>query len=357
MSTLPDQVDVLIIGAGQAGLALAQRLRETSVSFILTEHHARVGDSWRRRFDSLALFTPRRYSALPGLSLEGDPDAFPNKDEIADYLERYSQHFGLPVRTGVGIIQLHQVPDGFTAILTDDTRIHARAVVLATGAFQDPVVPAIAKHFSDHVAQFTAASYRSPDQLAPGPVLVVGDGATGRQIAAELAGLHQVTLATGRPRRVYPDRIFGKSVFWWMDHLGILRAGPSSFIGKRMKQADAFPGKHLELSVLQKMGIRIAGKVTTATGTHVTCVGGQSIKIENVIWAIGYRDRTDWVAIPEAKNAAGAFIEVAGVSPVPGLYFIGRSWQTSRGSALLLGVGDDARIIADHLCSYCLIRN
>ena len=180
-------------------------------------------------------------------------------------------------------------------------------------------------------------------------MLVVGDGATGRQIAVELAANHEVLLAVGRHRRVSPDRILGRSVFWWMDKLGILRASRESAIGRYLMKADPFPGKGLELKQLQRRGVNLVGRVVQAEGKRVSFTGGETAEVDAVLWATGYRDDTDWVAIPEAKDAHGNFLQQRGISPVPNLYFIGRSWQWTRGSALFAGVGEDAAYLTERL--------
>src|SRR5919109_675572 len=206
-------IDVLIIGAGQAGLTLGYYLRRTPLRFQLVERNQRIGDSWRRRYDVLELFTPRAYSALPGLALAGDPDGYPGKDDVAAYLEAYARHFDLPVLLGTGIQLLERHNGGFRATTDDGDRIEARAVVLATGAFQTPAIPRLAAGLSADVRQFTAETYKNAAQLPPGTTLVVGDGATGRDIAhdAQGTGNHTVILATGRRRRLLPERILGKS--------------------------------------------------------------------------------------------------------------------------------------------------
>ncbi len=223
MATLQSSLDILVIGAGQAGLALGFHLRTTPFRFQLVDRDARVGDSWRKRYESLVLFTPRAYSALPGLAVPGEPDGYPTKDEIADYLEAYASHFGLPVVPGTGIRRLGQVQEEFRAITEAGEAIDCRAVVLATGPFQRPAVPLLSKRLSASVVQLTPENYKAPDQLPPGRILVAGDGATGRQIARELTTTHEVLLATGRPRWVIPERILGETIFWWMNKLGLLR--------------------------------------------------------------------------------------------------------------------------------------
>jgi putative flavoprotein involved in K+ transport len=344
------KLDILVIGAGQAGLALGFHLRRTPFRFQLVERNARVGDSWRKRYASLVLFTPRAYSALPGLAVPGDPDGFPTKDEMADYLETYASHFDLPVVLGTDIQRLERIVDGgFRAITEDGEPIECRAVVLATGAFQRPAIPSISKGLSAGVKQLAPEDYTSPSQLPPGRVLVVGDGATGRQIALELTAKHEVLLGAGRHRRVSPDRILGKSVFWWMDKLGILRASRESAIGRYLMKADRFPGKALELKRLQRQGVDVVGRVVQAEGTKISFADGRMTEVDAVLWATGYKDDTDWVAIPEAKDSRGNFVHQRGVSPVQDLYFIGRSWQWTRGSALFAGVGEDAAYLREHI--------
>jgi putative flavoprotein involved in K+ transport len=349
---LSPDLDILVVGAGQAGLALGFHLRKTPFRFQLVDRNMRVGDSWRKRFDSLVLFTPRAYSALPGLAVPGDPDGYPTKDEMADYLETYANHFNLPVVLGTGVRRLERTDGGFRAISDGGQSIDCRAVVLATGAFQRPAMPAISKQLSQEVVQLSPEDYKAPDQLPAGRVLVVGDGATGREIALELAATHQVLLATGHHRRVSPDRILGKSVFWWMDKLGILRASRESAIGHYLMKTDPFPGKALELERLREQGVVVVGRIVRAKGTKVAFASGESTEVDAVVWATGYRDDTDWVPIPEVRDERGRFIHQRGISTIPNLYFIGRSWQWTRGSALLVGVGADAAYLTEHIVKH-----
>src|SRR5215203_2563429 len=282
--------DVLIIGGGQAGLAIGHHLKETPLSFRIVERHPRVGDSWRNRYASLVLFTPRAYSALPGLAVPGDPEGFPTKDEMADYLEAYTERFDMPVAPGTGIVRLERVDGGFRTTTEAGEPIDTRAVVLATGAFQRPAIPPVSNGLSDEVTQLAPEDYRTPGQLAAGRVLVVGDGATGRQIALELTDNHEVLLAAGRPRRVSPDRILGRSVFWWMDKLGVIRASRESRIGRYLRKADPFPGKGLELERLRERGVEVVGRVVQAEGRRVTLADGKTAEVDAIVWATGYRD-------------------------------------------------------------------
>jgi putative flavoprotein involved in K+ transport len=349
MATRSRTLDILVIGAGQAGLALGYHLRTTPFTFHIVDRHRRIGDSWRKRYASLVLFTPRAYSALPGLAVPGDPEGYTTKDEIANYLETYATHFELPVLGDTPIQWLERTDEGFRATTEAGETIDCRALVLATGAYQQPALPLSAQQLAADILQLSPESYTSPAQIPAGSVLVVGDGATGRQIARELTATHHVLLSTGRPRRVSPERILGKSLFWWMDKLGIVRASRESAVGKYLMKADPFPGKALGLKRLGQQGVVVVGCLLHVDGKTVTFASGETATVETVIWATGYKEHTDWIAISEAKDAQGNMLHRRGVSPVPHLYLIGRSWQWTRGSALLTGVGDDAVMIKDHI--------
>jgi len=259
------------------------------------------------------------------------------------------QLFDLPILPQTGIRSLTQLDGGFRAGTDAGEIIDSRAVVLATGAFQRPSIPVSSRRLSADVSQLTPETYKRQTQVPPGRVLIVGDGATGRQIAVELSATHEVLLATGRPRRVSPQRILGSSIFWWMDRMGLMRASRETRVGRYLMNADPFPGEHLGLRPLRRLGIRVVGRLLDVDGKRVGFAGGETAEVDAVIWATGYRDDTRWVAIPEVKDERGGFVHWRGVSPVPGLYFVGRSWQWTRGSALLAGVGDDAYYVVSRI--------
>jgi putative flavoprotein involved in K+ transport len=309
----------------------------------------RVGDSWRNRHDSLRLFSTRASSALAGLALPGDPHGYPTKDEIADYLEAYARRLGAPVRLRTGVRRLSRSGDRFHAEVDGGGVLEARAVVLACGAFQEPVVPPFAAALSSEVLQLTSATYRNPGQLPQRRVLVAGDGATGRQLALELTPGRAVWLATGRPRLVVGRRILGRDQMWWSQRLGLLRASRESAVGRLLRRYEPFPGEELRLRSLRRRGVRIAARASGARGRSVAFADGTSVEVDAVVWAVGWRERTGWVDVPGATDAHGRFVERRGVSPVPGLYFVGREWQWTRGSGLLAGVALDAAYVADRI--------
>jgi putative flavoprotein involved in K+ transport len=241
-------------------------------------------------------------------------------------------------------------------VTTDDSTIDGRTIVIAAGAYQTPAIPTIATTFAPDVRQFTPSSYKNPSGVPEGTVLVVGDGATGRQIARELTATHTVLLATGRARSVSPDLILGRSIFWWLDRLGVLDASRESRIGRRLMARDPFPGRHLKLSRLREAGVATGPRLAGVDGKIARFEDGRCADISTVLWAAGYRDDTTWLDIPDAKRPDGSVIETRGLSPVPGLYFVGRSWQWTRGSGLVLGVGKDAANIAGHITAAEMAR-
>jgi putative flavoprotein involved in K+ transport len=342
------KIDILVIGAGQAGLALGYHLKKSGYRFLFVDGNECIGDSWRKRYDSLLLFTPRSMSALPGLDLEGDRQGYASRDEFAGYLERYAVYFDLPVQMNTRIERLEAVNGHFLATRSGGHEIEANVVVLANGGFQKPIVPGFSKYMDCAIQQFSAESYKNPSRIQNGTVVVVGDGATGRDIAFELADSHSVYLATGKPRRLLPERVLGASM-WWLLKLGLLTAPTDSFIGRKMQQLDSFPNRERDFSNLRSKGIRIMPKLIKGEGDEVCFENGTSVTVNTIIWAMGYHDDSDWVAIPDVKDERGNFIHHRGISPVKNLYFIGRPWQTSRASAIIYGVGGDAQLILNEI--------
>lgn len=341
-------MSALVIGAGQAGLAIAEVLQRRQVAFRIIDANERVGDVWRARYRSLTLFTPRSHSTLPGLALDGDPNGYPDREQFAAYLERYAAHHRIVVETGKRVERLDRSADGlFIADLSNGERITATAVIAATGGFQQPIVPSLSEGFSPDVLQLTSDGYRDPSSVPAGPVLVVGDGASGRDIAAELSRTRNVILAAGKPRKLVAEKVLGLSIWWWMDFLGLMRASPASFVGRTLRRRDPFPDRDRRLPALKRRGVEIMPRLVGAEGEAVVFADGRRRKVGCVIWAVGYRDDTSWIGIPGAVSPEKAFVHDQGLSPVPGLYFIGRPWQRNRASALVLGAGRDAAFLGD----------
>lgn len=338
-----DAVPVLVIGAGQAGLAAAWQLRRAGVPYRIVDAAARVGDSWRARYDGLTLFTPRFLSALPGLPLAGDPEGYAGRDEFAAYLEEYARRFAIPVETGTRVGRLERAADGtFVAHTANGGAIRASSVIIASGAFQQPAIPALAGGFDAAVAQLPAAAYRNAGSVPEGTVLVVGDGASGRDIAADLSASRRVLLAAGKPRKLFSERVLGRSMWWWLAKLRLLRVPTGSALGRLMRRTDPLPDRDRNLDSLRRRGVIVTTRLTGASGRTASFADGREEAVDAVVWTAGYRDDASWVDIEGAADASGAFVHEAGVSPVPGLFFVGRPWQRNRASGLIMGVADDA---------------
>jgi putative flavoprotein involved in K+ transport len=343
------QLDTVIVGGGQAGLALGYYLHRAGRRFVIIDGADRLGDSWRRRWDSLTLFTPRRYDALPGLPFPGEPEGYPGKDEVADYLEGYARHFDLPVLPGSPVISVRRdLSDGF-AIETGRMELSARQVVVATGGFSGPVIPGFAARLDAGVVQLHSSGYRNPASLPEGEIVVVGAGNTGVQIAQELAqaGRH-VSLSISSLGKGTPHRLLGRSTFWWIDRLGVMRAGPDSRIGRKLKNENTIVGT--DLKELFRRVERLPRSVD-ADGDALLLSDGTRRHPDAVVWATGYRPSYRWLHVP-VLDETGAPIQYNGITDVPGLAFLGLPWQRNRGSALVGWVGRDAAVLADHLAGH-----
>ncbi|MEU6415450.1 NAD(P)/FAD-dependent oxidoreductase [Microbispora sp. NPDC046933] len=345
--------DTLIIGGGQAGLALGYHLRRAGLRFAVLDAHRRVGDAWRHRWDSLTLFTPRRYDGLPGLPFPGDPDGHPGKDEVADYLEAYAERFALPVRLGCHVTAVR--PEGgrflvetsagaYTATYT--ATYTAAQVVVAAGAFHTPRTPAFASGLDPHVTQLHSSRYRRPEQLPMGEILVVGAGNTGVQIAEELAGTgRRVRLSVSSMGRALPQRVLGRDLFWWFSHLGFMGLRGDSRIGRRVRSSELIIGTDVK-RLLRR--VERVNRAVDAEGRDVVLADGRRVRPDGVVWATGFRPHYPWLHVP-VLDEQGAPVQREGVTAWPGLYFLGLPWQRARGSSVLGWVGRDARALADRL--------
>jgi putative flavoprotein involved in K+ transport len=312
------------------------------------EAGSQLGHTWRDRWDSLKLFTPAQYDGLPGMPFPGPANTYPTKDPVADYLQTYVTAFDLPVRLNARVTSLTRTDEGFE-VRTANGTIHTRQVVVATGPFQVPFVPPAAQGLDPSVTQIHSASYGNPEALPDGPVLVVGGGNSGFQIAEELAASRQVDLSIGDRAPMLPQRLVGRDLFWWLTRLGLLRVTVDSRLGRRASRREFIIGTNKRR--LRKVGVRFRPRLVEAEGRTVRFADGSTLDaVGVVIWATGYRSDYTWIHIAGAVED-GRVVHRRGVTEIPGLYFLGLSWQHTRGSALLGFVNKDAAYLADQIAT------
>lgn len=344
--------DVIIIGGGQAGLALGYALQRKKRHFLILEQNKRIGDSWRQRYDSLVLFTPRKYNQLPGLAFPGEPHSLPTKDEAADYLESYAKHFSLPILLDTTVQEVRQEASRYL-IQTQEGQFEAKQVVIATGPFHTPFIPALANGLDPETNQIHTSAYKNDSQLVNGSVLVVGGGNSGAQLAVELAEHRTVFFSQGEARSYLPAFIFGKTIFDYMKLVGILDAPHSSWVGKKLsKKPDPIIGYKKEIRELTRTGaLRMVPRTVQLSGQTATFADGTTATVPNILWATGFRSNYEWLNIASVLDETGRPIHRRGVTKIPGLYFIGLPWQHTRASALMGGVGNDALYLANEFLS------
>ena len=343
-----DTVDVIVVGAGQAGLAIGWYLARLGLRFLVLEASAELGQSWRSRWDSLTLFTPAQYDALPGMPFPAPADTYPTKEPVADYLRAYADAFRLPVRLNSRVTSLSRSGDGFEVRTADET-FSARRVVVATGPFQVPFVPPAAGGLDSPVTQLHSADYRNPQALPDGPVLVVGGGNSGLQIAEELSASRRVDVSIGTSPPMLPQRLAGRDLFWWLTRLGLMRVPAESRLGRRVQARGEFV-IGTSRRQLKRAGVTFRPRLVGADGRTVRFADGSTLDVGVVLWATGYRSDYSWISIPGVVRN-GRVAHRRGVTDVPGLYFLGLSWQHTRGSALLGFLDEDARHIADRIAA------
>ncbi|MGB8381628.1 MAG: NAD(P)/FAD-dependent oxidoreductase [Dermatophilaceae bacterium] len=334
-----------MVGGGQAGLAIGFFLSRQGRRFLILEAADSVGAAWRDRWDSLALFTPRRYDALSELSFPGDPDGYPTRDEVVSYLRGYAETYKLPLVLNSAVSSLTQIDDGFQ-LECSDRRVRADQVVVATGPFQRPMTPALAGQLAPEVFQMHSTGYRQPQDIPAGTVLVVGGGNTGFQIAAELTGTHAVHLSVGSRQTPLPQKVWQRDLFWWLTKTGLLNMTVDSRLGRRLSQQETLIGSSPKQ--LRRLGVDLHPRAVSVSDTTVSFADSTQLRVDAVVWATGYQPDYSWIETP-VLDAGGRVHHHRGVTNLPGLYFLGLSWQHTRGSALLGWVKDDAEYIATQI--------
>jgi putative flavoprotein involved in K+ transport len=353
MSSINDvtgTLDTMVIGGGQSGLAMGHYLKARNRKFLILDENPRIGDAWRQRWDSLRLFTPAKYDGLPGVPFPADRLSFPSKDDLAGYLEAYATTFDLPVLNGVRVERLWREGERYIAA-SNGHRWEAHNVVVATGASRSPKVPGFAAQLDSSIVQVHSSDYRNPGQLQEGPVLVVGLGNSGAEVAIEVCRTHP-TLLSGKPGGEIPVRHgrgaarFVLPVFRFLG-LHVLTLGTP--IGRKAApalKAHAAPLIRTKSKDLAAAGVTFFPRVTGVEDGHPVLADGRRLDISNVIWCTGFQDDFGWID-PAMLDGGGQPRQQRGVAlDSPGLFFLGQEFMYSMMSATLPGSCLDARYLA-----------
>ena len=363
-----ERFDAIIIGGGQAGLAAGHHLARLGLRFVILDAFDRVGDSWRRRWDGLRVFTPAQYDGLPGLPFPAPADTYPTKDEIADYLEAYAERFRLPVRTGVRVSGLRRLGPGrgheaeAYVVEAGPRRFEAPEVVVATGAYHAPRIPTFAAELDPAIHQLHAIDYRGPANLAPGPVLVVGASNSGAEVAFGAAREHR-TLLVGRDVGAMPfpidslrSKVFVRFFWPFVNHVVTLRTP----IGRRAMPKIRDHGAPLERvrpEDIADAGVeRIVGRVAGVRGGRPLLDDGRALEVATVIWCTGFRPNYSWIELPVTGDDGWPRHVRGEATDAPGLSFVGLPFLHSGGSALIGGVGRDAGYLARRIAARAAAR-
>ena len=353
----PERFDVVVVGGGQAGLAAGYHLARRGLGFVILDAHDQVGDAWRNRWDSLQLFTPAGITGLPGMPFPGPRHAFPTKDQVADYLGNYAEMMNLPVRTGVEARLVSRKPPTGWSVETTDRPLAADAVIIATGGYQFPRIPAWASKLDPAIVQLHSMAYRNPSQFQSGPVLVVGASHSGAEIAFE-AARHHATVLVGRDPGQLPfknggfvDRITTPLIWFMMTRVLTVDTRMGRKVMPQIR-AHGAPLERTRRGDLAAAGVqRIAARASGARDGKPILEDGRLLDVRNVVWCTGFRGDYSWIegltygedGYPEQDHGV--------VTNSPGLYFVGLKFQRTFASALVGGVGRDAEIVANRIAA------
>jgi putative flavoprotein involved in K+ transport len=355
----PKRVETVVVGGGQAGLAVGYHLAQRGLPFVILEANKRIGDSWRKRWDSLRLFTPARYNALPGMPFPGPGHSFSTKDEVGDYLEAYAARFQLPVRTSVRVDRLSRNGSHFV-VEAGERLFEAENVVVAMATHQVPRVPSFGQELDPGILQLHSGDYRNPSQLRRGGVLVVGAGNSGAEIAVEVAKEHPTWLAgteTGRvPFRIErpPARfVFLPLMFRLIGHRIVTVRTP---IGRKLRPkllSHGAPLVRVKPEDIVAAGVERVPRVVDARDGLPLLEDGRVLELANVIWCTGFRPDFSWIDLPVfgAEDPIEPTHERGIVASEPGLYFVGLFFLYAMSSGFLPGVGRDAQHVVKDIAS------
>jgi putative flavoprotein involved in K+ transport len=353
----PERVETIIIGGGQAGLSVGYHLARRGRRFLVLEANDHVGDSWRNRWDSLRLFTPARLDSLDGMPFPSAPGYFPTKDEMGDYLASYASRFGLPVRTGARVTSLTREGDRYL-VVAGDTRYEADNVVVAMATFQRPQVPDFATDLDPSIVQLHSSEYRNLTQLRPGPVLLVGAGNSGAEIALETARAGHETWVSGRDVGRIPFRFGGvpralltRVMLRFVFHRLLTVDTP---LGRKVRPKmlhHAAPLIRATPDVMAEAGVKRVARTAGASGGRPMLDDGRVLDAANVIWCTGYQPGFSWIELPVFDETGQPRQDRGVVRGEPGLYFVGLNFLYAMSSTMIHGVGRDADHVANVIAS------
>jgi putative flavoprotein involved in K+ transport len=356
-----ERVETVIVGGGQAGLAAGYHLKRLGREAVILDAGARVGDSWRTRWDSLRLYSPARNDGLPGMPFPAPATSYPTTREMGDYLEAYAQRFELDVRSETAVGRLLRDGDRYI-VEAGATTIEAEGVVVATGTFQRPVVPDFASQLDPRIRQLHSYEYRSLDQLQQGAVLVVGAAHSGADIAFEAASAHP-TILSGRHTGQIPASIEtrrGRLVFQLLLLLSRRVLTMDTPIGRKMQvkvRAHGGPLLRVRSRDLRAAGVeRVLERTVGVEEGRPKLADGRVLDVANVVWCTGFRPDYGWIGFPFEIGEDGYPVQVHGVSSSPGLYFVGLPFLHSFSSTLVAGAGRDAERVARAIASRMATR-
>lgn len=349
----PERHNVVVIGAGQAGLSVGYHLQRKGIDFVILDGAKRIGDVWRNRWDSLRLFTPAKFDGLDGYPFPADRDSFPTKDEMGDYLNSYATHFDLPVRLNAHVERL-STSDGRYCVKSADAIYEAEQVVVAAASYQKPRIPNFARQLDESVFQIHSRDYRNPDQLPDGPVLLVGAGNSGAEIAMDLARTHQVILA-GREVGHVPFDISGfmgrKFLVWLvirgMFHFVLTMRTPMGRKFEKKMHGHGMPLIRTRPGQMKAAGVRRVGRIAGIRSGGAIAEDGAEVAFKSVIWCTGFQPGFDWIDLPVLDDKGLPRHRFGKSTDIEGLYFAGLPFQYAVSSTMVAGVGRDARRVAN----------
>jgi putative flavoprotein involved in K+ transport len=352
-----ERIDTVVVGGGQAGLAVGYHLARRGLPFVILDAHHQIGDAWRTRWDSLRLFTPAGYDGLPGMRFPARRTDFPTKDQMADYLEAYARHFDLPVRTGVRVDALARNGHGLL-VASGDLRLEASNVVVAMSSDLKPWIPGFASQLDPRLVQLHSETYRSPSQLQDGDVLIVGAGNSGADIAMEVVHSHTTLLSGNDVGHIpFPITRLTAALIYPVVRFGfhrVLKAStrPGRKLRRHLADGHGLPLVRVKPKDLARAGVQRTARTVDVRAGLPVLEDGRVVDVANVIWCTGFRPDFSWIDVPCFTEDGEPAHHRGVVEREPGLYFVGLHFLYSASSGQINGVGRDAEYVVNDIASH-----